>query len=726
MKGIHMLEKAQKRTTGNKQVGRDEQIKALKDSEARYRRLFETARDGILILDAKTGQIADVNPYLVDMLGYTHKEFLGKKLWEIGLFKDIAASTAAFKVLQEKGYVRYQDLPLETKNGHSVNVEFVSNIYYVSGQKVIQCNIRDITARKKAENMISMSLRMLDRRKPGAQKELIHDLLTIIQELCDCEAVGIRLNDGDDYPYYEIHGFVNGHLESENGLCSRDKDGNVSRDSAGQPVLECMCGRIISGRFDPRKPYYTENGSFWTNSTTDYLRMASDKERSAIGRGRCIQEGYQSMALIPLKSPEGIVGLLQLSSLKRDRFTMDMITHFEGIGRSIGIVLNQKKSEEALKTSEEKYRGLVNNVKSGIFRSTPGAEGKFLEINKAMEEITGYSRKELLNMDVAQLYVERRTKLQFIRKMSNSKRAFKLEFKLKKKDNDEIIVAITDTPINDKTGDVIYLDGILEDITEHKKLEAKTIENETLKKVNISKSDLLANVSHELRTPLTSIKGSIESLIETDVKWSKKQQIDFLQSANLEVDRLVFLINDLLVMAKIDSGTIVLDKHNYSIREILESAGSVLSKIAAKHNLNIKLASDLPAVYADKIRIAQVITNLVENATKFSPEGSQIILSAQPNDGNVQISVEDSGIGMPPDVVANLFNRFYQAKQVVAGKTKGTGLGLAICKGIVEAHGGIIWVDSREEKGSKFYVVLHPFPDKMDCKSAGTPLRLPK
>jgi signal transduction histidine kinase len=310
--------------------------------------------------------------------------------------------------------------------------------------------------------------------------------------------------------------------------------------------------------------------------------------------------------------------------------------------------------------------------------------------------------------------------------MSNSKRAFKLEFKLKKKDNDEIIVAITDTPIHDKTGDVIYLDGILEDITEHKKLEAKTIENETLKKVNISKSDLLANVSHELRTPLTSIKGSIESLIETDVKWSKKQQIDFLQSANLEVDRLVFLINDLLVMAKIDSGTIVLDKHNYSIREILESAGSVLSKIAAKHNLNIKLASDLPAVYADKIRIAQVITNLVENATKFSPEGSQIILSAQPNDGNVQISVEDSGIGMPPDVVANLFNRFYQAKQVVAGKTKGTGLGLAICKGIVEAHGGIIWVESREEKGSKFYVVLHPFPDKMDCKSAGTPLRLPR
>lgn len=126
----------------------------LKISETCYRRLFETAQDGILLLDADTGQITDVNPFLINILGYSHKEFLNKKLWEIGLFKDIASSKAAFSKLQTKGYVRYDDLPLERKDGRNIEVEFVSNVYLVNGKKVIQCNIRDITDRKRMEEKI--------------------------------------------------------------------------------------------------------------------------------------------------------------------------------------------------------------------------------------------------------------------------------------------------------------------------------------------------------------------------------------------------------------------------------------------------------------------------------------------------------------------------------------------------------------------------------------------
>jgi PAS domain S-box-containing protein len=124
---------------------------SLKDSEVRYRRLFEAAQDGILILDAKTGMIEDVNPYLIKMLGYSRKEFLKKRLWEVGAFKDIEASQDAFEALQEKEYIRYEDLPLKGKNGRLIQVEFVSNVYLVGGKKVIQCNIRDITERKQAE-----------------------------------------------------------------------------------------------------------------------------------------------------------------------------------------------------------------------------------------------------------------------------------------------------------------------------------------------------------------------------------------------------------------------------------------------------------------------------------------------------------------------------------------------------------------------------------------------
>src|SRR4030043_51843 len=126
----------------------------LKDSEIRYRRLFETAQDGILILDAESGQILDVNPFLINMLHYSHEEFLGKKLWEVSPFKDTVLNQAAFEELQDKGYVREKDLPLETKEGKPIAIEFVSNVYKSNGHKVIQCNIRNITERKEVNQKL--------------------------------------------------------------------------------------------------------------------------------------------------------------------------------------------------------------------------------------------------------------------------------------------------------------------------------------------------------------------------------------------------------------------------------------------------------------------------------------------------------------------------------------------------------------------------------------------
>jgi PAS domain S-box-containing protein len=126
-------------------------LQALQNSELRYRRLFETAQDGILILDAGTGQITDANPFLLDMLGYAREQLLGKQLWEIGFFKDRALSEAAFATLQKEGYIRYENLPLESKDGRRREVEFVSNLYEVDHQNVIQCNIRDITDRRRLE-----------------------------------------------------------------------------------------------------------------------------------------------------------------------------------------------------------------------------------------------------------------------------------------------------------------------------------------------------------------------------------------------------------------------------------------------------------------------------------------------------------------------------------------------------------------------------------------------
>jgi diguanylate cyclase (GGDEF)-like protein/PAS domain S-box-containing protein len=136
-------------------------VQQIRTSELRYRRLFEAAQDGILILDAETGAITDVNPFLIKMLGYSRAEFVEKKLWEVGAFKDVKASQEAFEALQKNEYIRYEDLPLRAKNGRLVDVEFVSNVYLVGGEKVIQCNIRDITERKQAQDALLKSQALL-------------------------------------------------------------------------------------------------------------------------------------------------------------------------------------------------------------------------------------------------------------------------------------------------------------------------------------------------------------------------------------------------------------------------------------------------------------------------------------------------------------------------------------------------------------------------------------
>jgi PAS domain S-box-containing protein len=145
---------------------------ALAASETRYRRLFEAAQDGILIVDAETGLIFDANPFLANLLGYSHGELVGKEVWQIGLFHDIEASKTAFQQLRATGYIRYEDLPLQTKDGRDIEVEFVSNLYQVGDHSVIQCNIRDITDRKKAEAALLEAHAQLENRVRERTAEL--------------------------------------------------------------------------------------------------------------------------------------------------------------------------------------------------------------------------------------------------------------------------------------------------------------------------------------------------------------------------------------------------------------------------------------------------------------------------------------------------------------------------------------------------------------------------
>ncbi len=172
---------------------------ALVDSEIRYRRLFETAKDGILILDTESGRITDANPFMGELLGYSHEHFLGKELWEIGLFSDKAANEAAVRTLQDKGYIRYEHLPLETNRGLRVEVEVVANAYREDHHKVIQCNIRDITERSKLEKQMqeqAESLADLHRRKDEFLAMLSHELRNPLAPITNAvQLLGLQKHD---------------------------------------------------------------------------------------------------------------------------------------------------------------------------------------------------------------------------------------------------------------------------------------------------------------------------------------------------------------------------------------------------------------------------------------------------------------------------------------------------------------------------------------------------
>jgi PAS domain S-box-containing protein len=700
------------------QLGRKRAQLALEASEMRYRRLFEAAKDGVLILGADTGEIIDANPFLIELTGYPREELLGKYLWDIGAFKDIAASRASFAELQARQYVRYEDLPLATRDGRRIEVEFISNVYRVNGQNVVQCNIRDITARKRSRDREQLArglLEVLNDSGTGAQQ--IRSILQRIKTSTGIEAVGIRLREGDDFPYFETNGFPEHFVQMERTLCERDEAGATVRDAHGNPVLECMCGNIIRGPTNPKLPFFTAGGSFWTNGTSELLASTTEEDRQGPTRNRCSREGYESVALVPLRSGDEIIGLLQLNDRRRNRFDLDMIQFFEGVGASIGIALARKRAERELQESKQLTDSIVENVPLMIFLKEAG-ELRFVVFNRAGEELLGYDRKDLLGKNNLDLFPPEQAAFFMAKDREALAEDVLLDIPEEPIDTAKKGLRLLHTRkvcIKGADGVTKYLLGISEDITERKRMEAereKLEEQFRMSQKMEAIGSLAGGVAHDfnnlLSLILTHTEFAMEGLSESD-----PVKDDLLEVKQASV-RAAALTRQLLAFSRKQ----VLQPIPLDLNHVAAGVEKMLRRVLGEDiDLAQSLAPGLGTVWADPGQIEQVLMNLVVNARDAMPRGGKLTIetanveldeeyaashpSVTPGP-YVELAVTDTGCGMDEQTKARLFEPFFTTKE----RGKGTGLGLSTVYGIVKQSGGSIWVYSEPDQGTTFKIYL--------------------
>ena len=352
------------------------------------------------------------------------------------------------------------------------------------------------------------------------------------------------------------------------------------------------------------------------------------------------------------------------------------------------------------KRAEERFRLVVESAPNAIVLINQ--DGRIALVNGATEKLFGYERHELLSKEVELLIPPRframhphyRTNffaMPQMRPMGVGRDLYAL-----RKDGSEFPVEIGLNPIESQEGNLVLASII--DITERKILEANRL-----------KSDFLANMSHELRTPLNAILGFSELLIDQKIGPLNERQKQYLQDVHESGSHLLQLINNVLDLAKIESGKTELSVEIFSLSEVITGVINTLESIAAKKEVTIRLelSKTLPIVRIDKNKFRQILYNLLSNAIKFNREHGEVLISAMPHDtDSFMVRVTDTGIGINKENLKKLFIPFVQLDSGMARQHEGSGLGLALTKNIVELHHGQIGVDSEPGTGTTFWIIM--------------------
>ncbi|HYW42198.1 MAG TPA: PAS domain S-box protein [Bryobacteraceae bacterium] len=714
-------------------TGQNRAEAALRESESRYRVLFDEAAEGIVVADAATGEILDCNRAFLQLSGYSDRSDLVGRPQRVLHPPEAGTPEFSETFAQHRGKVGETLVArLLTRSGQVKTVEIKAVALEIAGRRVLLGCFRDITAELRHHNEREATLKLLRLLNDENQtRELIRGVTALLQEWTGCHAVGVRLRQGDEYPYSETRGFPAEFVEAENHLCARGPHGELLRDSAGNPVLECMCGNVICSRFDPAKPFFTAKGSFRTNSTSRLLASTTESDRRARTRNRCHGEGYESVALVPLRHAGRTLGLLQVNDPAPGRFTPDLIDFLENAADQIAIALAQRQAQAELKASEERFRDVVESVSEYLWETD--AEGRLVYLS---------NRAELLEYPPAQLlgtlsteYMDEANAARvraFAAEVARDKRSFRdLEYPFRTPSGRTLWLSSSGVPILGLSGELKGFRGVALDITERKAAaEERARLADQLQQAQKMESigRLAGGVAHDFNNLLTVINGysgiMLKSLAEGDPLRDSAYEI------HQAGDRAAALTKQLLAISRRQ----VVEPRPVSLNRFLTENRNMFGRLIGEDvDLLMHLNPGVGDILADPGQLHQVLMNLVVNARDAMPEGGRLDIStaAVQLDGEtatlypeahpgpyVVLTVSDTGVGMTEEVRRHVFEPFFTTKS----EGHGTGLGLSTVYGIVRQNGGWIGLDSEPGKGTSFRIGLPLAPAFIDPAAAPHPV----
>ena len=361
-----------------------------------------------------------------------------------------------------------------------------------------------------------------------------------------------------------------------------------------------------------------------------------------------------------------------------------------------------------LEESEQKYRNIYENSQEGIFQTR--VDGTYVSVNNALARMYGFDSPEELirsRTDISiDAYSDPTERNKFLRMMEEKGYVKGYEYEVKRKDGEKIWFYEDAHAVKDEHGQIQFFEGFVIDITKRKKADAEVIQKtEELQKLNNEKDKFFSIIAHDLRSPFNSFLGLTQIMAEELSSLTTEELQKIAVSMRNSAVNLFRLLENLLQWSRVEQGSLPFDPEMTDLKtDIDESIAMVLE---SARNKEIKITYEIPKdlmVYADSNMLRTVIRNLVSNAIKFTPYQGKITLEAQSlENNNTLISIKDTGIGMTPDIIEHLFQLDGKTNRKGTHGEPSSGIGLLLCKEFVTRHGGRIWVDSAEGKGSTFY-----------------------